>query len=103
MNVIKVEQMTGSKGQPVKNQFVIHTDEGAYFQSYNSIIAWDPHKDTQKLLDETYWNYSRTTSKYRSLFLGEDTKTTQSKIDDGTYALVNLNQAESDRDFDRNS
>ena len=37
----KVRQMTSnSSGNPVANQFVIYTDEGTYFQSYDSVIAF---------------------------------------------------------------
>lgn len=63
------------------------------FQSYNSIIAKQISNGWERttILDEKYWNYSRTTSKYRSLFLGESTKETLSKIKDGKYRLANLN------------
>lgn len=97
---MKVQQMTNAKGTPVKNQFILYDGEHTYFQSYNSIIVhqYCPRKDMNNLsvaskvtLDETYWNYSRTTSKYRNLFLGESTQETQRKIDTGEYQLVNLN------------
>lgn len=90
-------------GKAVANQFVIKTRDGEYLQSYESIIAFIPKKinlydntceqphDTRIQLDETYWNYSKTTSKYRSQFLGESTKETQAKIDSGEYVLANLN------------
>ena len=50
-------------------------------------------KQTRKntYLDSRCWNYSKTTSKYRNIFLGETTKETQSKIDRGEYKLTNLN------------
>jgi len=104
--------MTGSKGQPVKNQFILEEEgRGALgnfisrttFQSYDSIIAvktiWDKEdvkgfgdEGTVEIeLDEAKWDYSTTTGKYRNLFLGEDKKTTEKKIADGTYRLVNLN------------
>ena len=35
--------------------------------------------------------YSKTTSKYRNMFLGETTKETQKKINSGEYILTNLN------------
>ena len=60
-----------------------------FFQSYDSIIV---KKSNGKIyLDETYWNYSNTTSKYRNQFLDETTKETQAKINNGTYELVDLN------------
>jgi hypothetical protein len=42
-------------------------------------------------LDEYYYNYSRTTSKYRNLFLGEVTKDIERKIKEKEYILTNLN------------
>lgn len=73
-----------------KNQFVINADNGdLIFQSYNSIIC---KKSQGKVyLDSYYWNYSKTTSKHRSLFLGETTKETENKIKSGKYILTNLN------------
>lgn len=90
-------------GRPVPNQFVIvEKGEGwngnfgkkEVFQSYDSVIVrrtWWDNGDIKTELDEQYWDYSKTTSKYRSQFLGETTKETQEKIDNGTYTLTNLN------------
>lgn len=74
----------------IPNQFIITSDNGdLFFQSYESIIV---KKSKGKIyLDETYWDYSSTTGKYRNMFLGEDKKTTERKIADGTYILTNLN------------
>lgn len=74
----------------VKKQFLIHDDNGAtFFQSYNSIIV---RKDRNGItLDAHYWDYSKTTGKYRNLFLGEDKKETERKIAEGIYKLENLN------------
>lgn len=98
--------MLSRKGNIVANQFIIKNDRGTYFQSYKSIIAYIPHSGmtcTDKTcdmvnciankiqLDEYYWNYSRTTSKYLSLFLGESTAEIRKHIKDGTYTLANLN------------
>jgi hypothetical protein len=93
---VKVENVPSlSSYGTVKNQFIITTDEGRYFQSYDSIIAFCPFggsdEDLKITLDERYWKYSTTTSKYRNQFLGETTKETQAKIDNGTYLLTNLN------------
>jgi hypothetical protein len=92
MNTInaKVKQFEGRNGS-VKNQFVIHTSEGRYFQSYESMIAFIPNDGGKVLLDSTYWDYSTTTGKYRNQFLGENKKETERKIQDGTYILTNLN------------
>lgn len=87
---MKVSNLESSRGNLVPNQFEIRTDEGVFFQSYNSMICFVPRVG-KTLLDEYYWNYSKTTSKYRSVFLDESTIETKKKIEDGTYLLTNLN------------
>lgn len=62
--------------------------KGDIFQSYDSVIAFD---GDITLLDKTYWDYSRTTGKYRNQFLEMNTAQTQAKIDNGEIKLVNLN------------
>lgn len=101
---MKVENMKSPRtGRSVPNQYIITTNAGRYFQSYDSIIVFIPNpKDwaarpkncnnvpcTQ--LDKTYWNYSTTTSKYRNIFLGESTAETKKKIASGEYILTDLN------------
>lgn len=88
MLTVKVENMTSNSGS-VPNQFIISTDDGLYFQSYDSVIALK--KDGKVYLDQNYWDYSVTTGKYRNKFLSEDKKTTQKKIDSGEYILTDLN------------
>jgi len=91
---MKVSNITNNRNNIVANQFIIETDNATYFQSYKSIIVKIedngslPDKIT---LDPVYWNYSRTTSKHRSSFLGESTKETEKKIKEGVYILENLN------------
>jgi len=88
----KVRQMTSnSSGNPVANQFVIYTDEGTYFQSYDSVTAFRDN-NRKIILDSYYWDYSRTTSKYRNQFLGEYIADTRKKIESGEYKLENLNR-----------
>ena len=92
---MKVKNMLNSRGNAVPNQFRIdHYDEDAggsfrYFQSYDSIIV--KVVDGKVYLDVRYWNYSKTTSRYRNLFLGETTRQIEAKIVVGEYRLVNLN------------
>ena len=88
---VKIENMTGASGREVPNQFKIYTDDGCYFQSYNSIIALKSHKDGKTYLDEKYWDYSTTTGKYRNSFLRETKKETEKKIKAGLYILTDLN------------
>lgn len=89
----KVNNMTSTNGNRIANQFIIETPEGISFQSYNSIICFEPKDRTQKTkLDQKYWDYSKTTGKYRNIFLGETKKETQAKIDSGIYELADLNK-----------
>lgn len=101
MQHVKVRSLNSPKsGRPVANQFVIETARGQYFQSYNSIIVFIPQgeytkynteKENKITLDQAYWDYSRTTGKYRNIFLGENTAETRKKIKSGVYRLANLN------------
>jgi hypothetical protein len=100
---MKVENMTSGRGNKIANQFIIRDTVNdmsgnavEYFQSYDTIICKIDcfRADVEKRqiwLDKDKWNYSKTTSKYRSLFLGETTKETQKKIDSGEYILTDLN------------
>lgn len=82
---VKVSNMTSSNGNEAPNQFIIHTEEGMYFQSYNSIIVFRPRKGKVQLGKD--WDYSTTTGKYRNMFLSESKKETQAKLDSGEYIL----------------
>ena len=68
----RVENMVSNKGNKIANQFVIYTDNGSIFQSYNStIVKLDSGKT---YLDINKWDYSKTTGKYRNIFLNEKKK-----------------------------
>lgn len=98
---MKVKNVEGRSGS-VANQFII-TEEGRgalgnfikreVFQSYDSVIVekitWDDRIDIK--LDKITWDYSKTTGKYRNIFLNETKKETEKKIKSGKYQLVNLN------------
>jgi len=86
---VKVKNMQGQNG-PVKNQFIIHTPDGRYFQSYETVIAFIPEDGGPVVLDARAWNYSVTTGKYRNLFLGETKRETERKIKAGEYVLADL-------------
>jgi len=95
---MKVENMQSNKGNDVPNQFIIRTDtpQGfeTYFQSYASVIVLKRRRADNApeiYLDSYYWDYSRTTGKYRNQFLGESKAETQKKIDSGEYILTDLN------------
>jgi len=82
MELPKVESMGN-------NQFLIKGENYTAFQSYDSIIAIHTAEGTY--LDEFDWDYSKTTGKFRNMFLGESKKETERKIRDGKYKLTNLN------------
>ena len=109
---MKVTNMNSPRtGKPVANQYIITTEgHGALgnftkrevFQSYDSIIAtrtiWRHEdvvghggKEIEVELDEKYWDYSRTTAKYRNIFLGESTADTKKNIASGEYKFTDLN------------
>jgi hypothetical protein len=75
--------------QLAKNQIIVEDGNKKTFQSYDSIIAIVENGKVK--LDSSYWNYSKTTSKYRNIFLGESSKETQEKIISGEYEFANLN------------
>ena len=87
---MKVENMTSARGNKVANQFIINSEEGCYFQSYNSIIVKIEGREVY--LDEYYWDYSVTTGRYRNDFLGEGIAETRAKIKSGEYTLTDLNK-----------
>ena len=67
-----VKNMTSTRSdREVPNQFVIKTPEGLYFQSYQTVIAFQPFDESQPtLIDRDNWDYSATTLKYLKEFLG---------------------------------
>lgn len=88
---MKAENLISSKGNPTPNQFRIITNEGVFFQSYSSIIV-HVAKDGSITLDEKYWDYSKTTRKYRNDFLSMDSKQIKEGIKSGKIQLKNLNR-----------
>jgi len=86
---MQVRNMVSNNGNTVPNQFIIVDNDITYFQSYESIIV---KIDCGKVyLDRDKWDYSRTTGKYRNIFLGEAKKETEKKIATGKYILADLN------------
>ena len=71
------------------NQNRVQTENAVFFTSYDSIIV--KIENGQTFLDSKLWKYSKTTSKYRAVFMGETTKETEEKIKSGLYILTNLN------------
>ena len=91
MKYIMVENLEGAK-----NQFLIHTPEGTYFQSYDSLIAFKGFENMNAeeyiYLDINKWNFYKATKKYRNIFLGvKRTADIERKIKGGKYILIDLN------------
>ena len=87
----KVRNMESKNGRAVPNQLIIEDDKGnTFFQSYETTII-KVTANGKTYLDPK-WNYSNTTSRYRSEFLGETTAETEKKIASGEYKIVNLNK-----------
>lgn len=86
--------MKSAKGNDIPNQFIIHTPDYILFQSYESVIVKITYSNGIRIvfLDEAYWNYSRTTSKYRNLFLGKTSQEIKNNVEKGVYKLIDLNE-----------
>jgi|SRR6056300_827418 hypothetical protein len=100
---VSVRPMTSRGGNDLANQQIMSDPHGETFVSYGSKIAYRSHdmygvgneRRHKIVLDEYYWNYSRTTSKYRNEFLGFGVDECRKRIADGTIKLANLNRKSS--------
>lgn len=82
-----VSNLRSQHGNDVPNQIVIVIDgQGTYFQSYRTIIV--ARHAGKVYLNASYWDYSKTTGKYRNQFLRETKKETEAKIKSGEYQLA---------------
>lgn len=74
------------------NQVIVHLNENnSFFSSYGTIIA--KKENGVITLDEKYWNYSRTITKYLSQYLGGGNEEyIEENISSGIYKLNNLNK-----------
>lgn len=72
------------------NQITFSNNGRRFFQSYDSVIA-SVDSSGKIELDERYWNYSKTTVRFRNQFLGLTTKETEKMIKSGEIVLVNMN------------
>jgi hypothetical protein len=88
-----IENMTSSNGNDVPNQFIIRGEYNGenytIFKSYNSIIVMKV--GNKVFIDKAYWDYSRTTAKYRNQFLRETTAETELNLKLGRYKFAVLN------------
>lgn len=65
---MRVSNMKSANGNKVANQFVIENGNTLTFQSYDSEIL-NVNVPNRTLVIHPDWNYSRTTAKYRTMFL----------------------------------
>lgn len=97
---ISASNLFSRSGHSVPNQILIKystpTKEIRLFQSYGVIIVRSTlNKKTYKRtveLSRNYWDYSRTTARYRTQFLGVDTKQVKKNLKNGVYLLASLNR-----------
>jgi len=95
---IGVEQMTSRSGNAVPNQTILSDMTGRTFVSYGSKIVYQS-KDRASdglpleiIVDENYWDYSRTTGKYRNEFMNMGVQDVRDYIKEGRIKLGNLNR-----------
>lgn len=72
------------------NQYIIKHNGITYFQSYDVIVAKKAKGKT--ILDKDYYKYSRTTIKYRNMFLGMLSASVNKAIKEGKITLGKLNK-----------
>lgn len=119
--MLKVKNMKSHAGNDVPNQFIITANnvsvifdtkqdfcndteykcaDGKYqyeisscsvFQSYNALVCIRDYVG-RIFIDERYYQYSKTTSKYLSQFLGMDSKEIAKAIKDGKIYLCEIFQ-----------
>lgn len=87
---MNVTQMINDKGNAAVNQFVITTDEGQYFKSYDTLIAFKPRCGATPVITSS-WCASATTMKHLKLFLGCSLSKAQiqSRINTGSLIVNN--------------
>lgn len=119
---MKVSNLKSSKGNNVPNQFEItgalhvrilfdkpqedlkdmaycrtkeeehqYTGSGRLFQSYDSLVCFVNHTGNI-FIDERYYKYSNTTSRYLSVFLERDSKEIAKDIKSGDIRLCEIVQ-----------
>jgi len=71
------------------NQIIVRNSENVFFNSYGTNIV--KIEDDKTFLDEKFYKYSKTTTKYRNQFLGLSTKEVEKNIKNGSFQLINLN------------
>lgn len=98
LKAVNVRNMESPRtGTPVANQYIIETTDGSYFQSYQTIIAFEDKNRHITLNVSTNggysWDCSATTLKYLKQFIGSNytKKEIEKMIKDGTFSTADLN------------
>jgi len=88
---MKVVPMLNEIGNVVKNQYTFYFEGSHYFQSYDRYVV-KIEENGQIFLDEKSWDASKTTAKYRNMFLNMGTNEIREAIQSGEIKVVNLNE-----------
>ena len=95
VNKMIVKNMISNRsGKPIANQFIITINGLIIFQSYVSVIAVTRWNKENVILDETHYNYSRTTSKYLYRFLNFGKDEIDLRLASGSLRFANLNNTD---------
>ena len=88
---MKITQLINSNGNAATNQFNIQTNKGNYFQSYQTIIAFQDRYGNTPVLSSA-WDCSATTLKHLKLFLctSLSKKEIQKRIDAGSIIVTDI-------------
>ena len=86
IKIMRVTNMRTAGWNLAKQQYIINHWVYTYFQSYDSIIVFRDNL-TWKIILWKDWNYSKTTWKYRNIFLWETLKETKKKIEKWIYII----------------
>tara|TARA_B100000900_G_scaffold322240_1_gene281602 strand:+ start:1989 stop:2300 length:312 start_codon:yes stop_codon:yes gene_type:complete len=95
---VNVKPMNTRGGNPSPNQCIMSDPHGETFVSYGTKICYrsfdlyGPERRPKYVFDEYYWNYSRTTGKYRNEFLGMGVQECRKGIKEGWIKLTDLNK-----------
>ncbi len=82
----KITNMYSNAGYKLKDQIITETEQGIYFSSYGTVIAFKPFSGRIQL--SSAYMASTVTGKYRNKFLGEKLPATKYKLETGEYILV---------------
>ena len=74
------------------NNYAITIGMWSYFISYGKNIAIENRTRGKIIMDKIYWDYSKTTNKYRNLFLNLSDTQVKEMVKSGEIELRDLNK-----------